>query len=75
MDVPAHNSVTWVSFLLAYQVEEQSLRKAVSEINGIFQEAAQRDAPTAVVPPLLGTKRQIGIRLNWQLIVESPTPA
>jgi len=67
-------SAETISSLLAYQVEEPSLRKAVSEINGIFQEAAQRDAPTAEVPPLLGTKRQIGIRLNWQLNVESPEP-
>lgn len=57
---------------LRYPVEEGSLRRAVSKINRRFREAAAKVAPHAIVPPLLSTKRTIGIRLNWRLDLDVP---
>jgi hypothetical protein len=65
-------SVKQIIAELESDVEEASLRRTVSEINGLFKEAAQGIATEVDIPVLLATKRKIGVRLNWQLETRIP---
>jgi hypothetical protein len=52
---------------LRYPVEETSLRRSVSNLNRHFRKATSKQAPRLAVRSLFGTKRKVGIRLNWLL--------
>jgi hypothetical protein len=61
-----------ISAQLQYPIEEASLRKTISLMNRAFREAAAATDSQLCIPPLITTKRQIGIRLTWPLQVIVP---
>ena len=61
-----------ISDLLAYPLEESSLRRSISLINLAFARAAAQLDPPLNVPALITSKRKVGIRLTWPLTLIPP---
>jgi len=50
----------------------ETLRRTIWAINSAFRTAAEQALPDARIPRLIETKRQIGVRLHWPLLLDYP---
>lgn len=57
---------------LEYPIQEGTLNRYVSNLNGKFREAVAGVAPGVALPGLISTRRGIGIRLTWPVELFDP---